>query len=450
MDSYEQTIQLLYGRINYERAASDSYSASDFKLDRMRRLLQLLGDPQEQIPAVHIAGTKGKGSTSVMVAEMLAAAGYRTGLYTSPHITQFEERMKVNGAMPSRDELVELVNLVRPSVEEMDRGPDPLPPTYFEIATALAWLFFVRQRAELAILEVGLGGRLDSTNVCRPLVCVITNISRDHTHLLGNTLRQIATEKAGIIKPGVPVVSGISNPEALAAVQEICEERGAPLRLLGREIQFRHNLETPEFPPPMFAGSVDVRTLWRDWRNIPLTLPGSHQAANAALAVAAIDELNQQGWPVSESAVFAGMQGVRWPARIEVLRRQPTVIVDAAHNWESIAALLRTLDEQFPARRRILIFSTTRDKDAAGMLRQLLPRFETVILTRYLSNPRAVPCEELLRLTQRISDEPVHVASDPAAAWHLAQRLAGEQDLICVTGSFFLAAELRGRILAEP
>lgn len=445
LQTYEQAIDFLYGRINYERVQSQAYSSSDLKLDRMRQLLELLGDPHERIPAVHVTGTKGKGSTCSMIASVLAAAGFRVGLFTSPHLVHFEERMRVNGVSPAQAELLDLVNTVREPVARMDRAPGSLPPTYFEIATALAWLYFTRQQAEIAVLEVGLGGRLDATNLCRPEVCVITNISRDHMHLLGSTVPQIAAEKGGIIKPGVPLVSGAADPEASRVLEEMCGTLGSAHHLLGRDIQVLDD----QTAPGSTQRTISVQTGGCIWSSVPVPLYGAHQAVNAALAVAAIDQMQQRGWDVSEDALRTGMAAVKWPARIEVLRRSPTVIVDAAHNWESIAALVRTLRAEFRARRRVLVFAATRDKDVRGLLRQLLPEFDTIILTRYLDNPRAVPCDELEQLVATISGFPVHVAPEPAVAWKLAQRLAGPDDLICITGSFFIAAELRELIVDQ-
>jgi dihydrofolate synthase / folylpolyglutamate synthase len=450
--TYEAAIEFLYGRINYERIDAQAYSTSDFKLDRMRLLLSRIGNPQDRIPAIHVAGTKGKGSTCAMVASVLATAGYRTGLYISPHISAFEERMTVNGARPSPDELVALVNRLLPVVADIDAMSGQLQPTYFELATAIAWLYFEDRRADFAVLETGLGGRLDSTNVCQPVVSVITNVSRDHTHILGSTVRQIAWEKAGIIKPGIPVISGVTHPDALDMVEQICGERRSPLILLGREIAAanrRRSDTTPADGNPAgeSSGVVDIRTPRRLWTDVPLALRGAHQVGNAALAVAVLDELQASGVSLSEDAVRRGLAQVDWPARVEVIARQPTIVIDAAHNWESARALVATLREEFSPRRRLLIFAATRDKDVNGLLRILLPEFDTVIFTRYLDNPRSVPVEELQSFVSSISNRRFHLADDPATAWRMARRWAGADDLIAITGSFFLVAELRNLVL---
>ncbi len=436
--TYEQAIEFIFRRINYERIAGGAYAA-DLKLDRMRQLLALLGNPQDRIPAVHIAGTKGKGSTAVMAAEILAAAGHRTGLFTSPHLTAFEERMVVDGASPSPAHLTDLANRLVGAVDEIDRRSNGCGPTYFELATALAWLYFLDRGAEIAVLEVGLGGRLDATNVCRPLVCVITNISRDHTNILGSTLAQIAREKAGIVKTGVPVLSGVADGPAGDVIDEVCRTAGSPLFRLGTHIHYA--------PAEGAEGAIDVQTPWGRVHDAPVPLRGTHQRANAALAIAAAAALRDQGFPSATKAVLAGLSAVRWPARIEVVGERPTVIVDAAHNWASAEALVRTIEEQFPSHRRILVFAATRDKDVSGMLRLFLPRFDSVILTQYQTNPRCVTVDELAALVQATAMRPCHAAGDAAAAWRLAQHLSAPEDLICVTGSFFIAAELREVIL---
>jgi dihydrofolate synthase/folylpolyglutamate synthase len=441
-DNYEQAIEYLFGRVNFERLAGTLYSADDFKLDRMREFLRRLGDPHESIPAVHIAGTKGKGSTAAFLSSVLTAAGVRTGRFTSPHISVFEERLAVDGVQPTEAELATLVNSISEVVSALDETPGRMSPTYFEIATALAWQYFRQRGAELAVLEVGMGGRLDATNVCRPVVTAITTISRDHTRHLGSRIEQIAREKAGIIKPGIPLISGVAAPEAQRVIAEVCGEQGAPLWQLGRDFDYRYE------PPSDQAGPlVSVQTPRGAWHELPLPLLGEHQAANAAVAIAALEVLADQGWGVTPPAVREGLSRVRWPGRIEIVGRQPMIIIDAAHNWAAIAALLKTLDESCPARRRVLVFAATRDKDIRGMLRQLLPRFETVVLTAFQNNPRNVPIDELERLARTLGDQLLHSAPDPATAWKLARRLASPADLICVTGSFFIAAELRELIL---
>ncbi|MFN0199580.1 MAG: bifunctional folylpolyglutamate synthase/dihydrofolate synthase [Planctomycetaceae bacterium] len=448
--TYEQAVDFLFGRINYEHAQSRALKNSDFKLDRMRRLLAGLGNPHEQIPAVHIAGTKGKGSTAVMLSEILNSVGYRVGLFTSPHLSTFEERMRVNGMMPTQAEVVDLINAVAEVTSIMDRENKNLCATFFEITTAMAWLYFLQRGVEIVSLEVGLGGRLDSTNLCRPEVCVITNISKDHVAILGNTVEQIAREKAGIIKRGIPVVSGVTTTGPQAVIDEACRVHEADLWLKDREI-FAHyfptgTCETTE----ILSGRVDVETPVRTWRQVPVTLPGVHQGDNAALALATVDRLCRLGWSIDEAKVSAGMQQVRWPARIEIVRRRPWVILDAAHNLASCQALTATLTDRFPGRRRIVIFAVSKDKDVAGLVNQMVHAADELIFTQYLSNPRATPGEDLVRMAQSQKPGSYHYAASPREAWMMAQQLSTPDDVICITGSFFLAAEMREMWLQQP
>jgi dihydrofolate synthase/folylpolyglutamate synthase len=412
----------------------------------MRRLLDRLGNPHHGLPLVHVAGTKGKGSTSAMIAAVLKSAGYDVGLYTSPHLHGLEERFRVNGRPCKPDELIQLLQQIRPAVEAMDleaaaEGPDGTGPTYFEITTAMALLHFVRRGVTAAVLEVGLGGRLDATNVCTPLVSVITSISFDHTQQLGNTLSAIAGEKAGIVKPGVPVVSGVVEPEPRDVIRETCQQRGS--RLIERGTDFDFDYQPPrnvEGTPA--SGRIRYRTP-HESGDYDLRLLGRHQAANAATALAALAELRRIGWRLPESSVHQALASLTWPGRVEVVARRPAVVVDAAHNVASIAALLDTLDESFTVDRRLLVFATTQDKDVRGMLTLLLGRFDEVFFTQYGINPRAVPPEELQSLAVELIGCRWPVYHEPAAAWVAARSKAKEDDMICVTGSFFIVAELK-------
>ena len=484
-------MRFLLGRIDYERSRSMPYDPHQLGLGRIRELLDRLGRPDAGLPVVHIAGTKGKGSTSAMIAAALSAAGLRTGLFTSPHLDRVEERIRIDGRPCEPEELVELVDLVRPAVEAMNphdpaapgariANPSSAGPTYFEIITAMALVHFARRKVRAAVLEVGLGGRLDATNVCSPQVSVITSISFDHTQQLGNSLAAIAWEKGGIIKPGVPVVSGVTEDEPREVIRQICRQRGC--RLIERPADFDFDYEPPQHleradgcglvryraggdhadqcrPTPTNADQRDPHAGTPSVpgrcpvgaRSVPdgvcrqfsLRLPGRHQAANAAVALAVLQELSRAGWDVPEAAVRRGLGELAWPARVEVLSRRPTVVLDAAHNVASIEALVETLRESFAAARRILIFASSQDKDHRGMLQRLLGCFDEILWTRYLDNPRAVPPEDLQALAVELGSRRWPIYADPAAAWEAARRLASPEDLIVVAGSFFLAAEIR-------
>lgn len=455
---YQTALDFLYGRINYERTVRGVPSGAQLNLDRMRHLLECLGNPQDSLAAIHIAGTKGKGSTATMIASALTAAGYQTGLYTSPHLERLEERISIDGVDCTPLELVELVDAVRPEVAKLDRETEEnaelSSPTFFEVTTAMAMLHFARRDVQAVVLEVGLGGRLDSTNVCRPVVTVITSISFDHIQQLGNTLAAIAREKAGIVKPHIPLICGVTQAEALSEIQQIAAQRQAPIYRLGQDFEFQYTAP-PRHALAESGGLIDYRdTLSRDGTQLGGVLVGmlgAHQACNAAIAIATLSRLRADGWKIPESAIRRGIANAHCPARIEVLSRQPLVVLDTAHNLASIEALLSALDESFRNCRRILIFAATRDKDVSGMLRLVLPRFETVILTRYVDNPRGVPPERLLELVDKLRAElspvpEVFLCDSPVTAWQKCQAIAMPDHLVCVTGSFFLAAEIRSVI----
>jgi dihydrofolate synthase / folylpolyglutamate synthase len=447
-DDYQDSLDYLYGRLNYERLGMPRGSA-ELRLGRMRRLLRRLGDPHEALRIVHVAGTKGKGSTSAMLAASLTASGVKTGLFCSPHLHRLEERFRVDGIEATPDELVDLVEVVRPAVDALDSGDRHYAlrgATFFEVTAAMGLLHFARKGAGVVVLEVGMGGRLDSTNVVRPALSVITTISFDHTRQLGATLGAIAGEKAGILKRLRPAVSGVRGDEARASIHRVAALRGAPLREV--DVDFGYEYTPPE--PPLRrpkAGRVAVRTWRREWPVVTLPMLGAHQGHNAAVALASLDALGEQGFEVGPSDVARGFAALCWPARVEILAETPWLVVDGAHNVASAMALAGTLRECFPPGPLTLVFGTTREKDLPGQLRALLPLAETVVATRYVENPRSVPPEEVAEAVRLIDGRTAHVASDPAEALALARRLTPPDGLICVTGSLFLAAETRALVL---
>jgi dihydrofolate synthase / folylpolyglutamate synthase len=454
IQSDSPTRAFLDRRVDFERFSRIPDPARAFRLDRMRTLLEKLGNPQDSLPIVHVAGTKGKGSTAAMLAAVLSAAGYRTGLFTSPHLEKVEERIALDGQPISEADFTALVETVRPVVEQIDREAaggafEELGPTYFEILTAMAFLHFRQRHATAVVLEVGLGGRLDSTNVCLPRVSVITSISLDHTAQLGNTLAEIAREKAGIIKPGVPVVSGVTEVEPRDEIRRMAAERGSPLIEIENDFRYSYlpprslesgpNRGTIEF----VSSSPSLHEDRARSHRYELSLLGRHQAQNAALAVASSLELRRQGWSISNDALQRGLAGTKIPARVEVVSRQPTVVLDSAHNPASIAALIAALDESFSAQTRHLVFAATKDKDNRGMMELLLAAFDEIYLTHYTTNPRFVPPEELATIAVELTGKSPPIFSTPADAWAAARKAASADDLICVAGSFFLAGEMR-------
>src|SRR5574341_2331504 len=356
--AYHLALDYLYSFVDYSLKHSSELAKADFNLDRMRALMTELGNPQDGYPILHVAGTKGKGSVCALAASALHAAGYKTGLYTSPHLLDYCERIQINGQAVSHAGLVELVEQVKPAVAKISKL------TTFEITTAIAFLYFAQQKVDAAVIEVGLGGRLDATNVITPKVSVITSLSYDHMAVLGNTLALIAGEKAGIIKPGVPVVSAPQKDEALEVLARIAGERGAPMTLVGREIVFKpisHSLD---------GQTLQVAIVHRPSSIVELNIPllGLHQVENAAIAFAA---LQASGLNVSNEVICRGFAEVKWPARFEVVRREPPVIFDSAHNQDSFARLRQALDDYFPNRPVYLIFGASEDKNLPGMLAEV-------------------------------------------------------------------------------
>jgi dihydrofolate synthase/folylpolyglutamate synthase len=449
-DDYQDSLAYLFGRLNYERVGMPRIPA-ELRLGRMRRLLRRLGDPHAGLRIVHVAGTKGKGSTSAMIAAALTASGVRTGLFCSPHLHRLEERFRVDGCEATPAEVVGLIEALRPVVDRFDsetlssescqRGL-----TFFEITTAMGFLHFARLGVGAVVLEVGLGGRLDSTNVARPLVSVVTNISFDHTRQLGTTLAAIAGEKAGIFKRGRPVVSGEGETEAGAVIRRVARDRHSVIREMGRDF-------FGEYLPPAVPvlrpspGRVAVKTWRSDWGTLELPLMGAHQARNATVALSTLDVLAEQGLPVGREAVVQGFAGLAFPARVELLGEDPWIVVDGAHNVASAEALAETLQSCFPSAPCTLVFGTTREKDLRGQLRALLPGSRVAIATRYVDNARSVPPEDVAEAIRALGGPVPLIAPDPALALELARRETPKDGLICVTGSLFLAAEARAVLL---
>ena len=436
--AYNQALDYLYSFVDYSLKKSSELAKADFNLDRMRALMVLLGNPELKYPILHVAGTKGKGSTSALVASALTAAGYKTGLYTSPHLQDYVERIQIDSQPITHAQLVELVEQVKQHVAAVPKL------TTFEITTAIGFLFFAQQNVEAAVIEVGLGGRLDATNMVTPQVSVITSLSYDHMAVLGNTLALIAGEKAGIIKPGVPVVSSPQKDEALVVLERVAKERHASLTLIGREVTFeagQHSLEGQTFTifnrqsPIPFGYNVSnpISVILR----IPLL--GQHQVVNAATAYAA---LRASGLDVKDVAIRRGFTRVSWPCRFEIVRREPAVILDSAHNQDSFEKLEQTLEEYFPSRPVLLIFGSSEDKDMAGMLEALKGRLKLVLATKAV-HPRAIEPEKIVETANRLGIR-VETAVPVEAALVRALNLASSGgEIVLSAGSMFVTAEVK-------
>jgi dihydrofolate synthase / folylpolyglutamate synthase len=436
---YNQALDYLYSFVDYSLKHISELAKAEFNLDRMFALMEELGNPQKKYPIIHVAGTKGKGSVAGLCAAGLKAAGHKTGLYTSPHLWDYAERIQINGEPISHEGLIELVEEVKPAVAKIPKL------TTFEITTALGFLAFAKNDVNAAVIEVGLGGRLDATNIVMPKVSVITSLSYDHMAVLGNTLAEIAGEKAGIIKPGVPVVSAPQPQEALEVLERIAKEKNSPFILVGNDVKFERlsssldgqSLRLSSFDPSTSSGRrIPLST---QPHTIELTLPllGSHQIENAAIAYTA---LQTSGIPISEEATQKGFSQVKWPARFEILRREPPVVIDSAHNRDSALRLRQTLDEYFPEVPVILIFCALEDKDITGILEELKPRLERVVATR-ADHPRAPSAEWMAEQVKKVAI-PVEAVTPVAAALEHALELAGTQKLVLSAGSVAFAGEV--------
>jgi dihydrofolate synthase/folylpolyglutamate synthase len=431
--TYGDALAYIYSFTDYEKRGFAIYAPEFYDLERVRRLLALLDDPQKVFRSVHIAGTKGKGSTAAITESILRAAGRRTGLFTSPHLHTFRERIQIGGDLIPEAEVVRLVQRMRPLVGQV------ADITTFELMTGLAFAWFAEQGVEWAVLEVGLGGRLDATNVVIPAVSVISSISYDHTAILGETLTEIATEKAGIIKPGVPVVSAPQPDEALTVIKSVCDRRGSPLTLVGRDWTWEPG---PGEPPDVLEGQVfTIHHGQQELEGLWLPLLGEHQQVNATTSVAAAFLLQAEGARLSSPAIEAGLREVYWPGRLEVLGRRPLVIVDSAHNGDSAEKLMAALQALCRFRRLIVLLGASADHVTPELMRNLLSGAHRIIATQ-AHHPRAA---EPAWLSARAAEYGFHLETSEtvAGALDLALAEAGPEDLVCCTGSVFVAADAR-------
>ena len=443
---YRTALHHLLQLIDYERLLSPDRDRVRYDLRRMDALLDRLGNPHLGIPTVHIAGTKGKGSTAAMCASVLAHEGYRTGLYVSPHLHSFRERICLDGVPVTEEEFASLLEMVWPDLEWLNANGDHGEVTMFEALTAMAFSHF-NKRADFQVLEVGLGGRLDTTNLVSPQVCVITSLSHDHTSILGDKIEQIAAEKAGIIKPGIAVVTSPQVPEAMTVIECVCQERGSPLIKIGEDLTWTKLSTVPEGQSLEVRGRLGTYTLWTP-------LIGDYQLENVTAAVGALEVLKEKGFNISDRAMYEGFRKVYWPCRMEVLRKTPLVVCDGAHNRHSAARLRDSLPGYLNYNRVILVIGISQDKDLRGIVEELAALSPQVIATRS-RHPRAAPAREVAEAFLShdapglISQGPILEVEqvegvDRAMARAMAQ--AGDDDLVLATGSLFVAAEARETI----
>jgi dihydrofolate synthase / folylpolyglutamate synthase len=431
MDSpFQQALDFVYSFIDYERQ-HDPHVKTGWDLRRVELLLGRLGNPHLKSKTVHIAGSKGKGSIAAMTASVLTKAGYDTGLYTSPHLHFYNERIRVNNRLISNDEIAELVARIKPEVEVINSAAAYGKLTTFEVTTALGFSYFAQKKVDFQVIEVGLGGRLDATNVVKPEVCVITPISYEHTDLLGNTLTAIAAEKAGIIKEGSVVVSSAQTDEVDKAIAAACSKQGVKLIRVGKDITYK----VTKFNESQQSLVVNGRL-----HHYKFTIPllGQYQLDNAATAIAALEVFMEQGNKIHSRNIVHGMKEVNWEGRLQAVSRHPLVVVDGAHNQDSAQKLRQALEQYFKFEKAILIIGMSSDKDLSGIVKELAPIFPRVIVTRS-RHPRAMETATIAAEFRK-HDIEAQQTEDISVALPLALKLAGDKDMICITGSLFIAA----------
>ena len=441
---YQQSINYLLALVDHERQApAMPRQRRIYDLRRMFAFLKLMGNPQERPGTVHIAGTKGKGSTAAMVDSVLNSAGYATGFYSSPHLHTFRERIRLDTFPVSEQTFARLVEELEPVSSQLEDETELGAVTLFEFMTAMAFQCFANESVEFQTVEVGLGGRLDATNVVRPDVCAITSISFDHMAILGNTLAEIASEKAGIIKPDVPVVVSPQQPEAHEVIAGVCRDQHCQAVHIGKDLTWQ------SYHADSTGQEIEVRGRLGSYK-LRLPLLGGHQQENAATAVAVVECLIERGHAITIDAIEEGIATVKWPCRLEVLERDPLVVADGAHNVYSMKTMLDSLRTFFDFRNLIVVAGFSRDKSVDGMLEALAPMTSLAVATRS-RHPRSLNPAALAEQMHRAGFSQTRQANTVAQSLDLARELAEPGDLVLGTGSLFVAAELREAVLGiEP
>jgi dihydrofolate synthase/folylpolyglutamate synthase len=418
-DTYQQSLDYLYGLEKFGMI---------FNLTQVERILNAIGDPHKEIQTIHIGGTNGKGSTAAMMSSILQKEGYRVGLYTSPHLIRFTERIKVNGKEIEEEEVAALAGWMRKEIE----ASGILPPfTFFDFTTAMALHYFKQKLVDLAILEVGLGGRLDSTNVVDPLIAIITNIAKDHEEYLGKSILKIAQEKAGIIKKGRPLITAATQPLVLRLFSKVCQGKESPYFRVGKEFRYVRAED----------GDFDYEGLNRKLWGIHLNLKGFHQVINATTALGAMEVLEDLGYRVSTHAMIDGLKEVDWPGRLEMVSSSPRVILDGAHNPAGALVLKESLEKEFQYQNLILLIGIMKDKDIQSMLHLLAPLAHHIIFTKPHTDRAAAP--SLLKKALGQNGKKAEIAEDLREAIERGLSLTQEEDLLCITGSLYTVGEAR-------
>lgn len=438
---YQEALNYLYSFIDYSLTRNLRYSAEKFNLSRMAAFMGLLSNPQNNYKVIHVAGTKGKGSTSAMLTSILSSAGYKTGFYSSPHMIEFNERIRIGDQQISKQKLVDLVDELKPFVAQVEEL------TTFEITTGLAFQYFSEEKVDLAVIEVGMGGRLDATNIVSPILSVITSISHDHMKVLGTTLSQIAGEKAGIIKAGVPVIVSPQKKAAEEAIRAVATARGAPILPADQLFQIKrsdYSLEGQYFSLRSLAMAINVQldnveATERGDFFIPLI--GDHQLENARSAYICVQALRQKGFRISENQIEEGFKNIQWPGRMEVISHNPLIIVDGAHNRDSFRKFKATVDTYLPGKKRLLIFGASEDKEVELMLEIIQTSIDELIITR-AQHPRALEGEKIAAIAGKLGMKFIITDSVEIGLEQATQDYT-EDSVILAAGSIFIAGAVK-------
>ena len=439
---YQSALKWLYERMDIERTRASRIDPKVFKLDRMRFLLESLGNPQETLRCVHVAGTNGKGSICAMLTSCLREGGFTVGTYTSPHLVDLRERIQIDGTLISHHAFTDTMGRVAGAAAAI---PERMgEPTFFEAVTAAAFLHFADQAIDVAVVEVGLGGRLDSTNVIIPEVAAVASIGFDHTQLLGDTLEKIAEQKAGIFKKGVPALTFQQDKVVVETMRRVASEVGAVFQVVGQEIDFSYRFEAnPQLGPHMRVGLSTPRSTFE---HISVPLPGEHQAYNCGLVLAVLDKLAERDLHVPETKVISGLAKTEVPGRMELVWKQPRVMIDGAHNAPAVSALMKSVGAHVPYDSLIVIFGCAADKDIDELLKRVALGADKVIFTKARNNTRAADPKDLAKRFNESSGKMCQVAETLDEALSVAVRAAGREDLILITGSFYLAGEAKKQL----
>jgi len=440
--TYDAAMKYLFSMTDYEQMLRVRYNRDTFSLDRMYRILKGLGNPQQKLRSAHIAGTKGKGSTVEMLSQMLISCGYKVGVYTSPHIVDIRERVRINHTVITQAAMTRLICKVEPIIRRMadDR------PTFFEIFTAIAFKHFANEKVDIAVIETGLGGRLDSTNVLSPDVCGVTSISLDHMQQLGRSVSLIAKEKAGIFKPATPAVSVPQRPEVETVLKSAAKANKTPLMFAGKDIDFSYRFESSRTAGPQTR--VCVTTDTSRFEHLPVPLLGEHQALNCGLALALLDALKNKGFDkINDQTAIEGLSQTYLPGRMEMICEDPRILADGAHNAASIGALMKAVGQNIPYDSMVVVFGCAVDKDIPGIMRELALGADKIVFTS-AGGPRAAKPKDLTLEFEECSGKMAQIAEDVEQALSIAASAVSREDIICVTGSFYLVGAAKS-ILAD-